>query len=87
MAIRSERLSLFQLGIFSNKALIITVTLTFLMQLIIIYTPFLNRLFKLQPLTMKELALCVGISSAIFIAVEIEKWLRRSRASKQNKNN
>jgi Ca2+-transporting ATPase len=80
MAIRSERLSLFQLGVFSNKALIITVTLTFILQLFLIYTPLLNRLFKLQPLTMKELALCVGISSVIFIAVEIEKWLRRSRA-------
>ena len=82
MAIRSERLSLFQLGIFSNKALIITVSLTFILQLFLIYTPFLNRLFKLQPLTMQELALCIGISSVIFIAVEIEKWLRRSRKSK-----
>jgi Ca2+-transporting ATPase len=79
MAIRSETDSLFRQGIFSNLQLIITVALTFLLQLAIIYFPFLNKIFKTQPLTFNELIFCMGISFVIFIAVEIEKIIRRFR--------
>ena len=81
MAIRSENVSLFHQGLFSNKALIISVLLTFLLQIALIYIPLLNTVFKTQPLTAKEFLLCIAVSLIIFVAVEIEKFIRRSRKS------
>lgn len=77
MAIRSEKQSLFKQGIFSNLYLLGTVVLVFALQMMTIYVPFLNGLFKTQPLTLAELGISLGASSIIFIAVEIEKYVRR----------
>jgi P-type Ca2+ transporter type 2C len=77
MAIRSETSSLFSQGIFSNPKLVLTVAITFMLQLAVIYFPFFNAIFKTQPLTFNELIFCMGISLVIFIAVEIEKIIRR----------
>ncbi len=81
MAIRSETVSLFRQGIFSNSTLFFTVAITFLLQLAIIYFPFFNKVFKTDRLTIKELVFCMAASFVIFIAVEIEKMFRRSRKS------
>ncbi|MBI4710350.1 MAG: cation-translocating P-type ATPase [Nitrospirae bacterium] len=77
LAIRSEKQSLFKIGIFSNKYLLGAVVLTFLLQMATIYIPALNPVFKTEPLTLKELLLTLALSSVIFIAVEIEKWWKR----------
>lgn len=77
MAIRSEKESLFSMGIFSNKPLAAAVVLTLLLQLATIYVPAFNPIFKTEPLTMSELGLCLALSSVVFLAVEIEKWLVR----------
>ncbi|HOY86490.1 MAG TPA: calcium-translocating P-type ATPase, PMCA-type [Methylotenera sp.] len=77
MAIRSEKESLFSIGIFSNMPLVITVAVTFMLQMATIYVPAFNAIFKTEPLSMHELALCLVLSSVVFIAVEIEKWLIR----------
>ncbi len=77
LAIRSERESLFSIGIFSNRYLIGAIVLTFLLQLATIYVPFLQPIFKTQPLTLNELAICCALASLVFVAVEIEKWLVR----------
>ncbi len=82
MAIRSEKISLFRQGIFSNPKLIITVVITFFLQMGIIYIPFFNEIFKTQPLTVKELVFCIAISSVIFIAVEIEKLIKRRKVAR-----
>lgn len=79
MAIRSENRSLFRQGIFTNKPLILTVVVAFLLQLGIIYLPFMNPLFKTQPLTITELATCIAVASLVFVAVEIEKAARRAK--------
>jgi len=73
MAIRSERESIFTLGLLSNKALLGAVLLTFLLQLMITYIPILQRIFKTAPLSAIELFICVTISFSVFIAVEVEK--------------
>lgn len=77
LAIRSEKDSLFSVGIFSNPMLLFAVLLTFLLQMATIYVPAFNPIFKTEPLSMYELALCLVLSSVVFIAVEIEKWLIR----------
>jgi Ca2+-transporting ATPase len=77
MAIRSNRESLFKIGVFSNKPLLGALLLTVLLQLILIYSPFFNAIFKTQPLSFYDLAITIAVSSIVFWAVEIEKWIIR----------
>jgi Ca2+-transporting ATPase len=53
------------------------VLLTFALQMATIYIPSLNKIFKTEPLTLQELLIALALSSIVFIAVEIEKLLRR----------
>ena len=81
LAIRSETESLWRLGLGTNKALLGAVALTFALQMATIYVPFLNPVFKTQPLTASELGLCLAAAAVVFVVVEIEKaWRRRQRA-------
>ena len=77
MAIRSDWQSIFKQGIFGNKQLAAAVLSTFVLQLAVIYTPFLQDVFSTQALSMNELLICIGLSSIVFWAVEIEKWFKR----------
>ena len=79
MAIRSDRESLFKIGLFSNKPLLGALFLTVVLQLILIYSPFFNGIFKTQPLSMYELGITLVVSTVVFWAVELEKWIFRLR--------
>lgn len=78
MAIRSETRSLFKMGLLSNKPLLFAVLGTVLLQLAVIYIPFLNIFFHTQPLTLAELLIATGVSALVFLVVEIEKGIKRS---------
>ena len=84
LAIRSDSTFLFNQGIFSNRPLLISVMATFVLQLGVIYLPFVNDIFKTEPLTLNELLICVGASFIVFHAVELEKWIRKSFFKKKN---
>jgi Ca2+-transporting ATPase len=77
LAIRSESEPLWRLGLCSNRPLLGAVLLTFLLQLATIYVPFLNPIFKTQPLSLPELLVCLGAAAVVYGAAEIEKALRR----------
>jgi Ca2+-transporting ATPase len=83
LAIRSERESLFKLGLLSNKPLLGAVALSFGFQMATVYVPFLNAVFKTTPLSLDELFLTLVFSSIIFFAVEAEKWWKRRRYRRQ----
>ncbi|HUT83382.1 MAG TPA: cation-translocating P-type ATPase, partial [Thermodesulfobacteriota bacterium] len=85
MAIRSERESTFAIGLFSNRPLLFAVILTFVLQVLVTYTPFLQVIFKTVSLTTGELLLCVGVSATLFGAVEAEKFLLQ-RLRKRSKS-
>ena len=76
MAIRSDWQSLFKQEIFSNMQLMLAVVLTFGLQMAVIYVTFLQDIFNTQALTLFELLLCIGLSSIVFWAVEIEKLVK-----------
>jgi Ca2+-transporting ATPase len=78
LAIRSESEPLWRLGLGSNLPLLAAVLLTFALQLATIYVPMLNPIFKTEPLSGGELALCLVASSVVFVVVEIEKKWRRN---------
>lgn len=82
MAIRSEQESIFKIGVFSNKPMLLAILITVGLQLLVIYLPFLNQVFKTEPLTLIELAITISVSSIVFWAVEIEKRVKRFRMTK-----
>jgi P-type Ca2+ transporter type 2C len=84
MAIRAGDESLFKVGLLSNKPLLGAVALTFVLQLFAIYTPFLQEFLETEALPLADLAIAVALSTIIFWAVEVEKWLARRRTSRQD---
>lgn len=77
MAIRSETRSLFSIGLWSNRPLLLAVGATVLLQLMVIYVPFFNGLFHTEPLSGMELLIVTAVSGVVFVAVEIEKSVKR----------
>jgi P-type Ca2+ transporter type 2C len=77
LAIRSDRLLLVQLGLFTNPALLGAVALTFVLQMAVIYVPFLQNIFDTVPLNLEQLLLSLGFSTIVFIVVEVVKWIRQ----------
>ncbi len=83
LAIRSFRDSLFRIGVFSNKALIGSVALTFALQAAVIYWPPLQSIFKTTALPVGELLICIALSTAVFWAVELQKLILRYFAANE----
>lgn len=82
LAIKSENESLLKRGLLSNKPLLGALVFTFGLQMATIYVPFLNSIFHTAPLTLKELIITLMLSTVVFFAVEIEKFVvRRKQAS------
>ena len=79
MAIRSDRQSLFQIGLLSNKPMLGAVALTFALQMATIYVPFMQKVFKTEALSLTDLLIALALSSVVFWAVEIEKWVKRRK--------
>ena len=77
LAIRSDKEFLFKQGVFSNMPLIAAITLTFILQMGVIYLPFANKIFKTNPLTINELLISLAAAAVVFHAVEIEKLVKR----------
>jgi P-type Ca2+ transporter type 2C len=77
LATRSERDSIFSIGLLSNRALLGSILLTFVLQMAVIYLPFMNQAFDTVPLSIGELAFSLGLSTVIFFSIELVKWFRR----------
>lgn len=79
MVIRSGRDSIFKIGFFSNKPMVGALLITVALQIMIIYMPFFNEIFKTQPLTLNELLLTLAVSSIVFWSGEIEKSIKNRK--------
>jgi Ca2+-transporting ATPase len=77
LVIRSERESLFTLGLMSNLPLLGAVLFTIGLQMLVVYHPFFNTIFHTTPMTLQELMVCFSLPLVVVIAVEIEKWMVR----------
>ena len=77
LAVRSDRESFFGRGLWSNPFLLGAVGLTLALQLGTLYLPVANAILRTEPLSVSELAATLALSSAVFIAVEVEKLVKR----------
>ena len=59
--------------------MLVAVALTLALQLAVIYWPPLQEIFKTTALTPIELAVCMALSTVVFWAVEISKWIGRRK--------
>jgi Ca2+-transporting ATPase len=84
LATRSEGDSLFRIGLFSNRAMLGSVLLTFVLQLAVVYLPVLQDLFQTEALSLGELIISLVVSTMVFWGVELEKWLLRRRDQRGN---
>ena len=82
---RNARLSLFKVGVFTNKKLLLATGLSLAMQVAIIHIPYCERIFKVTPLGLKDWATVFGFSFLIFLIMEITKWLRISTCENKSK--
>ena len=83
LAIRSSRDSLFRIGILSNRLMVLAVLASVALQLMLIYVPVFQRIFKTKPLSAQELLICLLVSLVVFVAVEVSKWFLRRRDRQQ----
>lgn len=70
---RSERMSVFQLGLFSNRWLIIATTFVLLLQICLVYTYPFQFMFRTVPLSFWQWALIISITLPLFILEECRK--------------
>ena len=73
---RSLRYSMFRLGVFSNRWLVLGVVIMTLLQVLFTYSTAMNQLFGSAPMGHVEWLWVLGGSLAIYAVVGMEKWLR-----------
>jgi Ca2+-transporting ATPase len=74
---RSMTQSVFKLGLFTNKKLILANAVSFFLQVAVVYLPFLQKIFKTENLTAFDWAMVIAISSFPLWAMEAVKALNK----------
>jgi Ca2+-transporting ATPase len=80
--VRSERVSLFRLGMFSNKYMQMAVGASILLLLLVVNVPFLQPIFNTHFLAFDEWLIVIGFSLIPATAEELTKLYLRSREHK-----
>jgi Ca2+-transporting ATPase len=79
---RSERHSVFRIGVFSNRWMLLAVASSLFFLLLIVYLPFLQNVFNIRPIQVGDWLRLLPFTFAAAIAAEITKiFLRRKERS------
>jgi len=80
LCVRKKTQSLFSRSWLGNPVLLMAIGVTLSLQLIIIYVPFFNTVFRTTPLRLEELGSCIVGALVIILISESKKlFLRRKR--------
>ncbi len=77
---RSLTHSMFRIGVFSNRWVLVGIAAMVLLQLLFTYAPFMNTVLQSAPIGAGAWARVVGVGFVGYLLVELEKWLRRRSA-------
>jgi Ca2+-transporting ATPase len=80
--VRSNRLSIFQLGVLTNKFLVGAFALVFFSLLALLYIPPLQVIFLTQPLTWQDWSIVILLALLPLLVVEVYKIFVRARERK-----
>nr|WP_269746781.1 calcium-translocating P-type ATPase, SERCA-type [Methanosarcina vacuolata] len=81
---RSDRYSIFSLGLFTNKPLVYAVLTTIVLQLVVIYVPFFQTAFRTVPLSLFEWGVVLSLASTTLISMELVKYFSGKSSQKKN---
>jgi Ca2+-transporting ATPase len=81
LEVRSERNSLFHIGLFSNPLMVAAFLSTVGLQVAVVYLPFLQRVFSTKPLGIRDLLIAFGSGLAVVAVVEVWKWVLRRKTA------
>jgi Ca2+-transporting ATPase len=77
MTVRSDRESIWRIGLFTNRPLLGLTLTVILLQLAVIYLPFTDEFFHVSALTLSDLLVSVACGSVVLLVGEGVKWVRR----------
>ncbi len=77
LASRSNKDSLFKMGLMSNPLLAGMAALVVVLQLMVLYIPFLSKFFEVIPLSGYNLFIAVASGMIVFVVMEVEKKFRK----------
>ncbi len=79
--VRSERLSVFKIGLFTNRWMLLAAGSSLLLLLGVIYIPFLDPIFNTIPLGWQDWIILLPFAFADSVVNELYKWILRRRES------
>ena len=71
---RSLRDSIWQIGVFSNKAVFVGIAAILVLQALFIYAPFMHAIFASAPLAVGDVLASILVGAVILPVVGLEKW-------------
>jgi Ca2+-transporting ATPase len=74
---RHQMKSIFELGFFTNLKLIYALLISLVLQLSVVYVPFMQKIFKTENLTLFDWVLVIVLSSLPFWTMELVKLLNK----------
>ena len=79
---RTDRESVFKVGLFSNKLVLVGIASEILLILVFLYTPFFQKIFGLVPIGLKEWSLLITFPFIIIALEEGRKYILRKKEIK-----
>jgi P-type Ca2+ transporter type 2C len=79
LSVRFVYHSIFSAGLFANRGMWGAIILTVMLQLLIVYVPFLNTVFKTTPLNWKIMMIILGVTLVCVLCIEFVKRLNKNR--------
>jgi P-type Ca2+ transporter type 2C len=83
LSVRSAYHSLFSPGIFSNRGMWGAIGLTVILQLLIVYMPFLQSIFKTTALGWKAMGIILAVTGGAVLCIEFLKYLNKRKHFKK----
>jgi Ca2+-transporting ATPase len=75
--VRSNKYSVFQLGLFTNPWLVVAFGTVIVSELMIVYVPIFQPIFKTMPLTLSDWSIVVGFGLVPLVIVELIKLVKK----------
>ncbi len=72
---RSDERTVFKLGIFRNRLLVGAIAIAVMLQMAVVYVPFLQTAFQTVPLGLERWGIILGAGCSLFIIEEVRKML------------
>jgi magnesium-transporting ATPase (P-type) len=74
---RSLTKSIFQVGVFSNKWIMIGIASTSFLQILFTYLPVMNLVFQTAPIEIDSWLRIIALAIISYTIIEFDKWIRR----------